>query len=171
MDKLIDLPHVQAVMEEMAIAIRNEYQDNLIRNDRIAKGDLLNDVEFEIVKGDYTYSIYIKMKDYWYYVENGRKAGKMPPIARKEGEATPEVTILDWVIAKPILPRPNSKGKLPTPKQLAFLIARKIGKLGTEGTHDLRKATDSIWDTFEEKLYEAIDKDLDTALVSIFHYM
>lgn len=161
MDKLIDLPHVQAVMEEMAIAIRNEYQDNLIRNDRIASGDLLNNIEYEITRGDFTYTIYVKMRDYWYYVENGRKAGKMPPIDN----------ILKWIEMKPILPRPNSKGKLPTPQQLAFLIARKIGELGTEGTHDLRKATDTIWDTFEDRLYEAIDEDVDAAFIQIFHYL
>ena len=161
MDKLIDLPHVQAVMEEMAIAIRNEYQDNLIRNDRIASGDLLNNIEYEVTRGDFTYTIYVKMKDYWYYVENGRKAGKWPPIQN----------ILDWIKIKPVLPRPNAKGKLPTPQQLAFLIARKIGEEGTEGTQDLRKATDTIWDTFEDRLYEAIDEDVDTAFIQIFHYL
>ena len=161
MDKLIDLPHVQAVMEEMAIAIRNEYQDNLIRNDRIASGDLLNNIEYEITRGDYTYTIYVKMKDYWYYVENGRKAGKWPPIDN----------ILNWIKIKPVLPRPNAKGKLPTPQQLAFLIARKIGEEGTQGTHDLRKATDTIWDTFEDRLYEAIDEDVDAAFIQIFHYL
>ena len=161
MDKLIDLPHVQAVMEEMAIAIRNEYQDNLIRNDRIASGDLLNNIEYEITRGDYTYTIYVKMKDYWYYVENGRKAGKWPPIQN----------ILDWIKIKPVLPRPNAEGKLPTPQQLAFLIARKIGEEGTQGTHDLRKATDTIWDTFEDRLYEAIDEDVDAAFIQIFHYL
>lgn len=161
MDKLIDLPHVQAVMEEMAIAIRNEYQDNLIRNDRIASGDLLNNIEYEITRGDFTYTIYVKMKDYWYYVENGRKAGKWPPIQN----------ILDWIKIKPVLPRPNAKGKLPTPQQLAFLIARKIGEEGTEGTQDLRKATDTIWDTFEDRLYEAIDEDVDAAFIQIFHYL
>lgn len=161
MDKLIDLPHVQAVMEEMAIAIRNEYQDNLIRNDRIASGDLLNNIEYEITRGDFTYTIYVKMKDYWYYVENGRKAGKMPPIDN----------ILRWITVKPVLPRPNAEGKLPTPQQLAFLIARKIGEEGTEGTQDLRKATDTIWDTFEDRLYEAIDEDVDAAFIQIFHYL
>ena len=161
MDKLIDLPHVQAVMEEMAIAIRNEYQDNLIRNDRIASGDLLNNIEYEVTRGDFTYTIYVKMKDYWYYVENGRKAGKWPPIQN----------ILDWIKIKPVLPRPNAEGKLPTPQQLAFLIARKIGEEGTEGTQDLRKATDTIWDTFEDRLYEAIDEDVDTAFIQIFHYL
>ena len=161
MDKLIDLPHVQAVMEEMAIAIRNEYQDNLIRNDRIASGDLLNNIEYEITRGDFTYTIYVKMRDYWYYVENGRKAGKWPPIDN----------ILNWIRVKPVLPRPNAKGKLPTPQQLAFLIARKIGEEGTEGTQDLRKATDTIWDTFEDRLYEAIDEDVDAAFIQIFHYL
>lgn len=161
MDKLIDLPHVQAVMEEMAIAIRNEYQDNLIRNDRIASGDLLNNIEYEVTRGDFTYTIYVKMKDYWYYVENGRKAGKWPPIDN----------ILRWITVKPVLPRPNAEGKLPTPQQLAFLIARKIGEEGTQGTHDLRKATDTIWDTFEDRLYEAIDADVDAAFIQIFHYL
>lgn len=161
MDKLIDLPHVQAVMEEMAIAIRNEYQDNLIRNDRIASGDLLNNIEYEITRGDFTYTIYVKMKDYWYFVENGRKAGKWPPIQN----------ILDWIKIKPVLPRPNAEGKLPTPQQLAFLIASKIGTEGTEGTQDLRKATDTIWDTFEDRLYEAIDEDVDAAFIQIFHYL
>ncbi len=161
MDKLIDLPHVQAVMEEMAIAIRNEYQDNLIRNDRIASGDLLNNIEYEITRGDFTYTIYVKMKDYWYFVENGRKAGKWPPIDN----------ILNWIKIKPVLPRPNAEGKLPTPQQLAFLIARKIGEEGTEGTQDLRKATDTIWDTFEDRLYEAIDEDVDAAFIQIFHYL
>lgn len=161
MDKLIDLPHVQAVMEEMAIAIRNEYQDNLIRNDRIASGDLLNNIEYEITRGDFTYTIYVKMKDYWYYVENGRKAGKWPPIDN----------ILNWIRVKPVLPRPNAEGKLPTPQQLAFLIARKIGEEGTQGTQDLRKATDTIWDTFEDRLYEAIDEDVDAAFIQIFHYL
>ena len=161
MDKLIDLPHVQAVMEEMAIAIRNEYQDNLIRNDRIASGDLLNNIEYEITRGDFTYTIYVKMKDYWYFVENGRKAGKWPPIDN----------ILNWIRVKPVLPRPNAEGKLPTPQQLAFLIARKIGEEGTEGTQDLRKATDTIWDNFEDRLYEAIDEDVDAAFIQIFHYL
>ena len=161
MDKLIDLPHVEAVLEEMAIAIRNEYQDNLIRNDRIASGDLLNNIEYEVTRGDFTYTIYVKMRDYWYYVENGRKAGKWPPIQN----------ILDWIKIKPVLPRPNAEGKLPTPQQLAFLIARKIGEEGTQGTQDLRKATDTIWDTFEDRLYEAIDEDVDAAFIQIFHYL
>lgn len=161
MEELLSLPNVQRVLGEFAVALRNEYQDNLILHNRIASGDLLNSVEYVIDRDGYTYTVSLMLKDYWYFVENGRKAGKWPPMD----------AILSWIKAKPVLPRPNAKGKLPTPQQLAFLIARKIGEEGTEGTQDLRKATDTIWDTFEDRLYEAIDADVDAAFIQIFHYL
>lgn len=161
MEELLSLPNVQRVLGEFAVALRNEYQDNLILHNRIASGDLLNSVEYVIDRDGYTYTVSLMLKDYWYFVENGRKAGKMPPMD----------AILSWIKAKPVLPRPNAEGKLPTPQQLAFLIARKIGEEGTEGTQDLRKATDTIWDTFEDRLYEAIDEDVDAAFIQIFHYL
>ena len=64
--------------------------------------------------------ISIQLEDYWQYVENGRKAGKYPPIN----------AIKNWISVKPVLPRPLKSGKLPTANQLAFLIARKISKVG-----------------------------------------
>ena len=161
MEELLSLPNVQRVLGEFAVALRNEYQDNLILHNRIASGDLLNSVEYVIDRDGYTYTVSLMLKDYWYFVENGRKAGKWPPMD----------AILSWIKAKPVLPRPNAKGKLPTPLQLAFAIATKIGKEGTEGTQDLRKATDTIWDTFEDRLYEAIDEDVDAAFIQIFHYL
>ena len=161
MEELLSLPNVQRVLGEFAVALRNEYQDNLILHNRIASGDLLNSVEYVIDRDGYTYTVSLMLKDYWYFVENGRKAGKWPPIDN----------ILNWIKIKPVLPRPNAEGKLPTPQQLAFLIARKIGEEGTEGTQDLRKATDTIWDTFEDRLYEAIDEDVDAAFIQIFHYL
>lgn len=161
MEELLSLPNVQRVLGEFAVALRNEYQDNLILHNRIASGDLLNSVEYVIDRDGYTYTVSLMLKDYWYFVENGRKAGKWPPMD----------AILSWIKAKPVLPRPNAKGKLPTPQQLAFLIARKIGEEGTQGTQDLRKATDTIWDTFEDRLYEAIDEDVDAAFIQIFHYL
>ena len=161
MEELLSLPNVQRVLGEFAVALRNKYQDNLILHNRIASGDLLNSVEYVIDRDGYTYTVSLMLKDYWYFVENGRKAGKWPPMD----------AILSWIKAKPVLPRPNAEGKLPTPQQLAFLIARKIGEEGTEGTQDLRKATDTIWDAFEDRLYEAIDEDVDAAFIQIFHYL
>ena len=50
-------------------------------------------------------------------------------------------------------------GKLPTEKQLAYLIGRKISEEGTEGTHDLANAQETIRREFENKIQEAIKAD------------
>lgn len=39
MEELIKYDHLKEVLERYAIALRNEYQDNLIRSDRVASGD------------------------------------------------------------------------------------------------------------------------------------
>jgi hypothetical protein len=52
---------------------------------------------------------------YWYFLVNGRKPGKRPPID----------SILGWLQKKGIT------ADIPL-RSLAFLIARKIGKLGTD---------------------------------------
>lgn len=160
MDELITFPNLQRVLEEFAQELKAQYQYNLNANDRFASRNLMNSVECIVKHGKSSYTVSLKLADYWYYVENGRKAGKMPPIDN----------ILEWVRIKPILPYPDDDGHLPTPRQLAFLIARKIGEEGTKGTHDLRKATDDIWADFQERIYMAIDKDFDEVLIKIFHY-
>lgn len=55
---------------------------------------------------------------YTYYLVNGRKAGKMPPVK----------AIKQWIEDKGIAS--NIKGKISV-SSLAFLIARKIGREGT----------------------------------------
>ena len=93
----------------------------------------------------------MELADYWKYVENGRKAGKWPPIS----------AIAKWIEIKPVLPRPMDNGKLPTTQQLAFLISRKIGLEGIAPRPLLQKSVDNVWDVFEEYIAEAFAKDLE----------
>lgn len=158
-ESLIKFPNLEKVLEEYAIDFRNTYQDSLINNDRIASGDLLNSVDYIITKGTNQYSVSIKLKDYYYFVEYGRKAGKFPP---------PDA-MLRYVQIKPILPRPNANGKLPTEKQLAFLIGRKIAREGTEGSGDFQKTADTINNRYLIKIYQAIDKDIEGMATVIFN--
>lgn len=83
----------------------------------------------------------LHLEDYYQWVEEGRKPGKMPPVK----------SILDWVKAKPILPRPFG-GKLPSQESLAFLIARSIGKNGTKPQHILGDTLDSMDKHIDDKL-------------------
>ncbi len=158
MDELINWKHLKAVLEEYAIAVRNQYQDNLIENDHITlNGNLLNSVEYIVKKGGHEMSVSLKLQDYWKYVEWDTKP-HFPPIGK----------IMEWIEIKPVLPYPDDNGKLPTENQLAYMIRDKISKEGTEGTHDLYDAVNFINEEYEEKISMAIDEDISDNLDIIF---
>lgn len=151
--ELINLNNVMATLEEYAKEVRNQYQDNLINDNKIATGDLLNSVEYQIVQNGMTYEVQLKLQDYWKYVEYGTKP-HFPPMDK----------ILEWIMVKPVIPKPNDNGDLPSQKQLAYLIARKISKKGTEGTEDLEEALLDINQKYKEKLVIALHKDMDAIM-------
>ena len=78
------------------------------------------------------FEVTFDLPTYWKYLENGRKAGKMPPVD----------AILKWIQTKPIVPQTIS-GTVPSPKQVAFMIARKIGRDGTQPTKLLQNTIDT----------------------------
>lgn len=155
--------NLKKVMEDYAREFRNTYQDNLIKDGKISSGELLNNVEYQIDYDNTSISVSLQLKEYWKYVENGRAAGKFPPIDR----------ILDWIKIKPVLPREGTNGRLPTEKQLAFLIARKIANEGIEPGYQLRNTAREVNDRFESLLQEAITADVRegaTVIFSEFYY-
>lgn len=86
-----------------------------------ASGELSKSIK-GIVKYDGKYlSVSISLQDYWKYIEYGTKP-HFPPVD----------AIRKWIKVKPVLPRPLKNGKLPTENQLAYLIGRKISKVGTK---------------------------------------
>lgn len=150
MDTIIEWTETYRVLEEYAIRLRNLYQDKLIKGDKIATGDLMNNVEYIIEKDSRSVSVSLQLEDYWKYVEEGRAPGKFPPVDK----------ILDWIRVKPIVPDENN-GRLPTENQLAFLIGRKIAEEGIKGTHYLQESQEEVLVEFEDKLSEAVGKDVD----------
>ena len=150
MDTIIEWTETYRVLEEYAIRLRNLYQDKLIKGDKIATGDLMNNVEYIIEKDSRSVSVSLQLEDYWKYVEEGRAPGKFPPVDK----------ILDWIRVKPIVPDERS-GRLPTENQLAFLIGRKIAEEGIEGTHYLQESQEEVLVEFEDKLSEAVGRDVD----------
>lgn len=115
-----------------------------------ASGKLVQSVNYEVkVDGD-SYIVGLNLEDYWYYVEKGRKAGKFPPVGN----------IMKWIKMKPVLPRPLKNGKLPTEKQLAFLIGRKIANEGTEGKHIMDRTVEEVNNEMLMSIKMAILEDL-----------
>lgn len=160
MEELLKLDNLTAVLERFAVELEAEYKNNLRQSGRMATGQLHNTAKCEVVKGEYL--VVFHLQDYWKYVEGGR------PKTMSGGSGELRRKILEWLEVKRILPTPTKNGKLPTPKQLAYLISRKIHKEGYKGTQDLSKATDTIWERYREEIYNAIDKDFDTAIINIF---
>jgi hypothetical protein len=115
MEKL-ELTTIKKITDDFVVELKNK----LTANKTNASGTLSNSLKGIVKQNGKYIVISIQLEDYWQFVENGRKAGKYPPLS----------AIKKWISVKPILPRPLKSGKLPTANQLEFLIARKISKVG-----------------------------------------
>lgn len=141
--------NIERVIEDYMEEFKKVYINTLTTHNRKATGNLINSIKTFVKKGDKTYEVWLDVADYYYYVDKGRKAGKFPPPKK----------ILQWIKAKPILPRPDSNGKLPTEKQLAFLIGRKIAREGWKGTNDLAHTLEEVNSKYLPLLQEALESD------------
>lgn len=152
-------PNLTRVLNDFGKFLVEEYKDNLLINDKIASGDLYESVEYIVnTKNKGTFSVQISLNDYAKYIEKGRKAGKFPPISAIE----------KWIKVKPVLPRPYN-GKLPTTKQLAYLIARKIALDGIKPQPLLQQSLNDVMDVMMEFIEEAIYKDIENEFEMIFN--
>jgi len=94
--------------------------------------------------------------EYVEYVEDGRRAGKQPPIS----------AILKWIRIKPLKPRDLKTGQfitanLKTLTQIAYLIARKIGKYGTPATNFYAEAFIEEYNKLDATLQGEWIKDIE----------
>lgn len=157
MNNNIDLSEVKQITELFAAALK----DRLARDNTNASGTLSKSIR-DIVKYDGKYiSVAISLEDYWKYVENGRKAGKFPPINK----------IKEWIRIKPVIPY-TKNNKLPTENQLAYLIGRKIARKGTPANPFLAPTirdfdlVDKLYSVVNNMFIEQVNKDFNEELLT-----
>ena len=153
----MEFRNLMEVMAEYGKAMETKYKEELENSGRKASGRLISSINSNVTVDGMTYAIDFSLEDYWKYVENGTKP-HFPPVSK----------ILEWVKIKPILPTPDSSGKVPTPEQLAFLISRKISIYGTDGTKDLEdtlELTDMEW---RDRIASALDRDVTESISLLF---
>ena len=148
--------HLEETLNNFADYFIQEAKNNLSDNNSNASFNLYNSFEKIIEIGDDFFSVKIKLEDYWYYVENGRKAGKFPPLPK----------IQNWVQIKAIQPYPDANGRTPSVEQLTFLIGRKIAQEGTEPHPFFEPAKQEAISRFEQSIDLAIGEDIDTYILS-----
>ena len=156
--ELIDLSELQKVLQDLANDIRDNYKEHLQFNDRYTEKGvpsgysqrLIDSVKTQVVVGDNAYEVTMTLNDYWKYVEDDTRP-HFPPVNK----------ILEWVNIKPVLPRPDGNGRIPSPQSLAFLIGRAISRHGTKGSHDLEKVKDGVIPWYKEKIADALGHDME----------
>ena len=160
--ELLELTELQKVLQDFATDIRDRYRDVLAHNDHIASRKLVDSIKTQVVVGDNAYEVTMTLEDYWKYVEEDT-----PP------HWPPRDAILKWIDVKPIIPRPDDNGRIPSPKQLAFLIGRAMAgkspnqeKLknpngGTTGTHDRAQTKDDILPWWRDQISQALGHDME----------
>ena len=120
---------VNSTIQEITDRMLELYRNKLIDKNINASNILSDSAEVIVEVNGTTLSVSFNLEEYWKFVEYGRRPGKRPPITAIE----------EWVTLKPIIPDPIN-GKIPSTKQLAFLISRKIGMEGTKAQRPLESA-------------------------------
>lgn len=146
--------HLQKTLEEYSLYLLDASRKNMPDYYK-----LKDKISFTVdIDGNY-YNILFKAPEYWKFAEYGRKAGKWPPITAIE----------KWIDIRHITPYPTARGKLPTKKQLAFLIARSIGENGTKSTpiYFLGRSLDEDRAYWNDKIDQAVYEDVLDAIDEI----
>tara|TARA_X000000368_G_scaffold97531_3_gene74977 strand:- start:6636 stop:7082 length:447 start_codon:yes stop_codon:yes gene_type:complete len=131
------------ILEKYKNTIVSQLKSRITSDGKIATGDLHNSIS-GIVEGK---SISIFASEYWYVVNYGRKPGsKRPPIR----------PILDWMKVKGI----KDEGGERKTKSLAWVIAKKIGDEGIQGTNFFWETINSIVPLITKDIEQSYLKDI-----------
>ena len=124
---------INLILEQYGNIVIYNYRILSYQGDSVASGRLVNSLGSFVVSGEGTYELYLRLEDYWKYVEYGRGPGKFPPLEK----------IKEWIDVKPVIPTVYN-GKLPTVDQLAYLIGRKIATEGIQPKNYLQNTLDEL---------------------------
>jgi len=156
--KVLTFEHTAAALQAYGDAVAAAYKDELLGDDRIATGDLINSVKAVVIGPDGgQIEVALDVAAYWKYVEYGTRPHWPPPDA-----------IRKWIEAKPVIPTAFRNGKLPTLEQLTFLISRKIARFGTVGTHTLAHTLEEVNAEWADRIAEALAEDVGDAAGLLF---
>lgn len=149
------------VLTSLSEELVNAYRRELADYDHNASGKLSETARYELEVNGEHFQVFFNLQDYYRFLEDGRKSGKFPP----------QQSIINWINFKGIIPHADSKGRIPTTKQLAFLISRKIANEGTQPQNVLAHALENanpIIDRMVDRIVELIQHDINRELVSVF---
>lgn len=157
-DELMSFPRTTEVLGHLADDVRAGYIAQLKKHGHPTKfgTDRLHEtITTEVTVDGKTFQASLNMNHYWEYLEYGTGPGRGRDKYWPNKDA-----IAKWIEVKPVIPRPDGNKRVPTPKQLTFLISRKIHDKGTEGTHGFQTSREEVLPQYFEKIEQALSEDI-----------
>lgn len=146
----IQLINVKRILDEYALKFQELVKKKITDNDKVASGNLLASIHTSIEVGNEKYTVYLHSREYLKFIELGTKP-HWPPVDK----------LLQWVKDKR-LPTKESTGdkSLPTEKQLAYLVGRKINEVGTKPVPLIAETEEQLNSIYIPRLEEALIEDI-----------
>lgn len=157
-DELMSFPRTTEVLGHLADDVRAGYIEQLKKHGHPTKfgTDRLHEtITTEVTVDGKTFQASLNMNHYWEYLEYGTGPGRGRDKYWPNKDA-----IAKWIEVKPVIPRPDGNKRVPTPKQLTFLISRKIHDKGTQGTHGFQTSREEVLPQYFEKIEQALSEDI-----------
>lgn len=167
-DELMSFPRTVEVLGHLADDVRAGYIDQLKKHGhptRYGTDRLSDTITTQVEVDGKKFTASLNMNFYWEYLEEGTGPGRGRDKYWPKSSA-----IAKWIEVKPVIPRPDDNGRIPTPKQLTFLISRKIHDEGTEGTHGFQTTRDAVLPMYYEKIEQALAEDIGDYVYKVFRW-
>lgn len=129
-----------------------------------ATHNLENSLRYEVEETDDDITVYIWHEEYAGAIDLGRQ-----PTKHNGSGLRPKIE--EWITVKGIQPKPNAKtGKIPTIKQLSFMITKTIHEEGTRfykmgGTNIFKNSVQEALQKWDGQINDAMMKDADEMVI------
>lgn len=143
--------NLKAQLEALGREYVAELTRQLISEDKVATGNLINSLDYNVVETMNGLVLQIIADDYLTNVDKGRKPGRRPP----------QKAIQNWVENRGI------KYKNSDSKGTAFIIARSIGKKGIRPTNVIKKTQNALFNNIQTLIQKGITLDINEYIKNI----
>ena len=122
-----------------------------------ASGNLIKNLNVYWVDSDFEAhpELIVELPDYYYFVEQGRRPGRFPPLKQ----------IRNWALIKKEVPRfRDKKGRFISNESRAFLIGRSIAQYGFGATPFIDNAVNAVLPQITDRLGDAAAQFLENTI-------
>lgn len=159
---LLTLDNLDAALREYAEKAQELYRRNLALGGKNASHALADSVTAYVESDGRAFEVRVDLLEYWKYVEGGSKGTESSPAGAVYPAHFPPPRALErWIHVKPVIPRPGRNGKIPSPRQLSWMIAHSIHRRGIRPFPAMATTIEELNREYRDIFAVALARDLD----------